>query len=199
MFEFMHGILKDKEPSRAVVETNQVGYRLAIPLNTYTRLPAIGQNIFLYLSQVVREDAHILYAFLEKQERDLFETLITISGVGPKTALAIIGHMDLSSFQHAITAADTRILSKIPGIGKKTAERLVIEMRDKLGQVHPMKKNSLTDAPSIGSLLTDAVSALMNLGYHPADAQKAVQTVQGETKEPLDLSKLITLALNKIR
>lgn len=199
MFEFIHGILKDKEPTRAVIEANQIGYRLAIPLNTYTKLPSIGQNIFLYLSQVIREDSNTLYAFLEKQERDLFETLITISGIGPKTGLAIIGHMDWNSFHHAITASDIRILSKIPGIGKKSAERLIMEMKDKLKSNPSMKKNSFTESSGVGSLLTDAVSTLMNLGYHPVDAQKAVQAAQSETKDILDLGTLITLALNKIR
>src|SRR5258708_4277677 len=123
MYESIQGILKEKEPIKAVVEAGGIGYRLAIPLSTYTRLPACETPLKLYLSQVVREDAHTLYAFLLKEERDLFEVLITLSGIGPKTALAIIGHMEMGAFQRAIASADTRLLSKIPGIGKKTAER----------------------------------------------------------------------------
>src|SRR5205085_933649 len=131
MYESIQGHLIDKTPLKAVVEAGGIGYRLAIPLSTYTRLPALNTKIQLFLSQVVREDSNTLYAFLLKDERDLFETLITLSGIGPKTALAIIGHIDLGAFERAIAAADVRLLSRIPGIGKKTAERLVIEMRDK--------------------------------------------------------------------
>lgn len=196
MFDFIKGILKDKEPLKAVVEAGGIGYRLTIPLNTFTRLPAHEAPVTLHLSQVVREDSNTLYAFAEKQERDLFEVLITLSGIGPKTAIGIIGHMDMHTFQNAILSADTRILSKLPGIGKKTAERLVLEMRDKL------KTKKDTKAPltftSGDHLISDAVNALMNLGYAPLDAQKAVQTARSDAKEETDLGKLITLALKKI-
>jgi Holliday junction DNA helicase RuvA len=194
MLESLRGTLIDKEPSKAVIEIGGVGYKCAIPLNTYTKLPPINTQIFVYISQVIREDSNTLYGFLEKAERNLFETLITISGIGPKTGLAIIGHMDLQGFYHAITTADTRLLSKIPGIGKKTAERLVLEMRGK-----PQHRQKSPNMGSDGSLLTDAVSALMNLGYTPIDAQKAVQEAQKETKDCLDLGKIITAALHKIR
>lgn len=176
-----------------MVETGGIGYRLAIPLSTYAKLPALEQKVHLYLSQVVREDSNTLYAFLMKEERDLFEVLITLSGIGPKTALAIIGHMELSAFQRAVGAADVRILSKIPGIGKKTAERLVIEMRDKFKGAVKGKP-----APLAGGLIGDAVNALMNLGYNPLDAQKAVQAALEEKKEETDLGKIITAALQKM-
>lgn len=195
MFESIKGILKDKEPLRAIVEVSGIGYRLTIPLNTYTRLPALESAIHLYLSQVVREDAHTLYAFISKEERDLFEVLITLSGIGPKTAVAIIGHMDMNSFHHAIVSADIRILSKIPGIGKKTAERLVIEMRDKFKQ---RKEKGAPSFSSQDNLLADAVNALMNLGYHPMEAQKAVQAARQEKDSSADLGSLITQALKKI-
>lgn len=198
MFDSIRGILKEKEPLKAVVEVGGIGYRLTIPLNTYTRLPAAESPIHLHLSQVIREDAHTLYAFSERQERDLFEVLITLSGVGPKTALGIIGHMDMNSFQNAIMSADTRILSKIPGIGKKTAERLVLEMRDKLKNIHKKGKGAPLSFSSGDTLLSDAVNALMNLGYNPLDAQKAVQTARSDAKEETDLGKIITLALKKI-
>lgn len=186
MYESIQGILKDKDPHKAVVEAAGVGYRLSIPLSTYAKLPATGAPIYLFLSQVVREDSNTLYAFLCKDERNLFETLITISGIGPKTGLAIIGHIEIGAFQNAIAASDTRLLSKIPGIGKKTAERLVIEMRDKFKG----KTKGTT-------LLGDAVTALLNLGYNPLSAQKAVQAVL-EEKAETDLAKIITAALQKI-
>lgn len=193
MYEFIRGDLKEKEPLKVVVETHGIGYRLAIPLSTFSRLPAIDAEIVLFLSHIVREDAETLYAFLSREERNLFEMLIAISGIGPKTAQAIVGHIDVTSLERAVAVADTRLLSKIPGIGKKTAERLVIEMRDKFKQ-----KGSSMSAPSGGSLVADAVQALMNLGYPPLTAQKAVQAVLQDEKEEPDLAHLITFALQKI-
>ncbi len=189
MYESIKGILKEKEPLKAIVEASGISYRLAIPLNTFSRLPTLDSPVSLYLSQVIREDSHTLYAFLEKPERDLFEVLITISGIGPKTAVGIIGHMDMQTFQSAILNADTRLLSKLPGIGKKTAERLVLEMRDKI------KNKKEIHLAIADHHFSDAVNALMNLGYGVLDAQKAVQTVG---KEETDLGKIITLALKKI-
>ncbi|MBI3508065.1 MAG: Holliday junction branch migration protein RuvA [Chlamydiia bacterium] len=194
MYEFIRGQLKEKEPLKAVVETHGVAYRLAIPLSTYSRLPAAEKEVLLFLSHVVREDAHTLYGFLSREERNLFETLITLSGIGPKTAQAIIGHIDLSSFERAVMAADTRLLSKIPGIGKKTAERLVIEMRDKFKGKAALPPTALAEH----SLVADAVHALLNLGYTPAHAQKAVQLALQEKKEETDLARLITSALQKM-
>lgn len=148
----------------------------------------------LFLSQVIREDAHILYAFLQKEERDLFETLLSISGIGPKTAAGIIGHMEISAFQRAVSTADVRLLSKMPGIGKKTAERLIIEMRDKF------KSKSKTEGlPSriegINDLAYDAINALVNLGYSAVEARQAIDRVMSEQKDETDLGRLITTAL----
>lgn len=195
MYESIKGQLIDKTPLKAVVEVGGIGYRLTIPLSTYTRLPALEKPIQLFLSQVVREDSNTLYAFLLKEERDLFEVLITLSGIGPKTALAIIGHMELGAFQRAIASADVRLLSKIPGIGKKTAERLVIEMRDKFKGV---KKDKTTPLSAVDGIIGDAMNALLHLGYNPLEAQKAVQAVLEEKKDETDLGKIITAALQKI-
>ena len=191
MYEAIQGSLKEKEPLKAIVETGGVSYRLMIPLSTYTHLPPLDSKVHLFLSHVVREDAHTLYAFLVKEERDLFEVLIGLSGIGPKTAIGIVGHMEIGAFQRAINSSDIRILSKIPGIGKKTAERLVIEMRDKFKG----KGKGVSLAPS---LMGDAMQALMNLGYNGLDAQTAVQKALEEKKEESDLGRLITSALQKI-
>lgn len=198
MFDFIRGLLKDKEPLKTVVETGGIGYRIATPLSAFSKLPALDAPLTLFLSQVIREDSHTLYGFLLKEERDLFEILITLSGVGPKTALNLIGHMELSAFHHAISSADTRLLSKIPGIGKKTAERLVMEMRDKLKFVN--KKDRTLSGPQEKSqgLISDAIHVLLNLGYGAPDAQKAVQAALADKQDPPDLSSLISLALKKI-
>lgn len=198
MFESIKGTLIEKTPTKAIVETFGIGYRLTIPLNTYTKLPALKTPVELYLSHIVREDAEALYAFITQEERDLFEVLLTISGIGPKTGVAIIGHIDISSFQRAIASADTRLLSKIPGIGKKTAERLVMEMRDKF-KTYAKKEKGIAPTFSAGdTLLSDAFNALINLGYPPLSAQKALTSAMEEKKDETDLGRLITVALQKI-
>lgn len=193
MFESIKGQLIEKTPIKAVVEAGGIGYRLAIPISAYSKLPSSG-SVHLFLSQVVREDSETLYAFLEKEERDLFEILITLSGIGPKTGLAIIGHLDVSGFERAIAAADVNLLSKLPGIGKKTAEKLVIEMRDKLRG----SKGKTVALSAVDGILGDAMSALLNLGYNPMEAQKAIKAVLEEKKGETDLGKIIAAALQKI-
>jgi len=180
------------------VEAGGIGYRLTIPLSTYTELPTIQTNVTLYLSHIVREDGQWLYGFSSKEARDLFEQILTVSGIGPKTALAIIGHIDIASFHRAITGSDLTLLSKIPGIGKKTAERLVIEMRDKVSG----KKGKTLPILAIDSencLTSDAFRALLNLGYQPLDVQKAVASTVKEHKEETDLGRFLTKALQKMK
>jgi Holliday junction DNA helicase, RuvA subunit len=199
MYESITGALKEKDPLKAIVETSGIAYRLSIPLSTYTRLPHLDAKVHLYLSQVIREDSHTLYAFDTKEDRNLFEMLLTVSGIGPKTALAIVGHMETGAFQRAIHTSDIRLLSKLPGIGKKTAERLIIDMRDKFKG--PSKKNtflSFSLPASEPHLESDAIQALIHLGYNPLDAQKAVMSTRAEEKDESDLGRFITLALKKI-
>ncbi len=197
MYESIRGTLQEKDPNLAIVECAGLAYRLIIPLSTYTRLPAIGAETFLYLSLIVREDAHTLFAFSLKEERNLFELLTSISGIGPKTAAGIIGHMEISSFQRAIASSDTRLLSKLPGIGKKTAERLVIEMRDKFKGGKKAGAVQLAISQEEG-VVGDAINALIHLGYNALDADKAVQKAFGSNQEETDLGRLITTALKHI-
>jgi len=197
MFEYIKGTLIEKEPAKAVVEAGGIGYRLVIPLSTFHNLAAIKGSVELYLAHIVREDSETLYGFSTKEERNLFESVLAVSGIGPKTAVAIVGHMDSVTFQKAIAGSDINLLSKIPGIGKKTAERLVVEMKDKF---KGKGKTPFATHPQIleSSLLSDAFSALLNLGYPPKEAQKAVQEVRAEKKEESDLGRFITAALQKI-
>jgi Holliday junction DNA helicase RuvA len=197
MFEYIKGTLIEKDLQKAVVEAGGIGYKLAIPLSTYIRLPALKMQVELFTSHIVREDSEALYAFLTKEERDLFEMVLTVSGIGPRTGIAIIGHIDIASFQKAIAASDIRLLSKVPGIGKKTAERLVIEMRDKF---KGKGKATLTALPVMfeQGVLSDAFSALVNLGYAPSEAQKAIAAVMETKKEQPELGSLITAALQEL-
>lgn len=191
MYDYIKGKLIEKEPSHAVIEANGVGFRILIPLSTFASLPSPESSLLLYTSFHVKEDSQALYGFVTKHDRDLFDMLNNISGIGPKTALALVGHLDSATFQTAIQNGNVSLLSKVPGIGKKTAERLIVELKDK------SKKIGKAD-PSLplGSshLLTDAINALIHLGYPLLQAQKAVQKAF-EAKKEVDLSGLISASL----
>lgn len=193
MYEYIQGKLIEKRIDTAIIETHGIAYKILIPLSAFHAIQP--GNTLLYTSFQVKEDSQSLYGFVTKQDRDLFELLITISGIGPKTALALVGHLDFSTFQTAIANANVLLLSKVPGIGKKTAERLIIEMKDKF-------KKILKDLPPLpagpGSMMVDAINALIHLGYNPLESQKAVQKAHEEKKGHSDLGSLISYALQKI-
>ncbi|MES2345721.1 MAG: Holliday junction branch migration protein RuvA [Chlamydiota bacterium] len=194
MLEYIRGKLVEASPSKAIVDVQGLGYGLCIPLSVYSKLPQTGCEIIFYVSTVIREDSHKLYGFLTSNDRDLFEKLNDISGVGPKTSLALLGHMDANDLQLAITTANHTLLSKIPGIGKKTAERLVVEMRGKF----KIQEKTTTSSPRPISAASDAIQALIHLGYNPLNAQKAVSHALKTADEEIPLSQLITIALRLI-
>lgn len=199
MFEYIKGTLTETSPLKVTLETHGIGYSLLIPLSTYSKLPQLGKEAVLYVSQVIREDSNKLYGFIHRDDRDLFEKLTNVSGIGPKTALALLGHLDISDLQLAITSTNTTLLCKVPGIGKKTAERLIIEMKDKVLQMSSSKqKTQIADQEPKNHLFSDALQALINLGYHPLQSQKAVKTVLEAHKNEIDLGALITSALRSI-
>ncbi len=199
MFEYIKGTLTETSPTKVTLETHGVGYLLFIPLNNYGKLPKIGSQLILYVSTVIREDSHKNYGFLTAGQRDLFESLIEVSGIGPKTALALLGHMEINDLQFAIAQGNAPAICKIPGIGKKTAERLVIELQDKVKKFND-KSDSDHSLLSLGGrgVISDAISALVNLGYNPVQAQKAIKTALGKSEEEPELAKLITSALRSI-
>jgi Holliday junction DNA helicase RuvA len=193
MYEYIKGKLVETSENIAVVDVNGIGYRVMIPLNIAHHLLVLQKEILFYLSFVVREDAHTLYGFLKKEERDLFEILLTLSGIGPKTALSIVGHLDIDHLQSAIASGDVFILSKIPGIGKKTAQKLIIELKDKF------KFATLPTSVNIKSnSVSDALHALMNLGYGMHQAKIAIDKVLEEDGNKDDVSELIAAAIRKI-
>ncbi len=197
MIEYIKGILVKATLQRAVIDVNGMGYCLSIPLSTYEKLPPLGNEILLYVTSVIRENSHKLFGFITQNERDLFEMACEVSGIGPKVALALIGHLESSHFEAAITHGNIPLLSKIPGIGKKTAERLVMGMRDKM---EIRLKNSL-NTPSLGGkniLFNDATNALIHLGYHSLKAQKAIEKAFLTFKNSPTLSELIGAALKGI-
>lgn len=189
MYAFIKGTLVEASPSEAVVEAYGVGYRLLIPISHFGKLPQIGEETLLYTSFVVREQSQTLFGFMAKEERALFEVLITISGVGPKTALGIIGHLSLEALHHAVERHDCATLSKVPGIGRKTAERLLIDLRGRF-KLQP----ALSTFEPI-SQLSDALQALIQLGYTQGAAEKAVKKAADTLPSDHDLPTLITTAL----
>ena len=200
MFEYIKGKLTEANPSRAVIETNGIGYSLLIPLNNFSKLPAIGAETMLYASFVVREDSQKLFGFLMREQRDLFESLIEVSGIGPKTGLCLVGHMDIPELQAAIAQNQIALICKIPGIGKKTAERLIVEMRDKIKKVTGKASGlyPLEAADGETGVVSDAISALVNLGYNSSQAQKAIKNALTKIQGEPELAKLITSALRNI-
>lgn len=198
MMEYIKGILTSSSPLKTIVETGGIGYKIYIPLSNYSKLPKQGEPLCLFISTVIREDSHKNYGFLTAEERDLFETLIEVSGIGPKTALSLLGHLEACDLQIAISQSDITSICRVPGIGKKTAERLIVEMRDRI------KKNPITQSPAPSSNKNDrttsgdALSALINLGYQPLQAQKAINSIIEGKDEEVDLSTLITAALKKL-
>ena len=196
MFEYIKGKLIEVDATKAVIDVNGIGYKVMIPASIYTDL-INNENIFLYTSYIVKEDSQTLYGFLTKSQRDVFELLLSVSGIGAKTAVLVLGHLDIDNLVIAVSNADIRLISKVPGIGKKTAERLILELRDKLKTIDTRNIPGSTshETPAITS---DAIAALMNLGYNPSQAQRAVKSVLQDFDDKINLSELITKALKAI-
>ena len=174
MIAHLRGKLLAKHPNQAIVEAGGVGYDVSISIPTFSDLPAVGNDVALHIHTHVREDQITLYGFRHSAEKQLFEKLITVSGIGPKLAITILSGMLADEMVGAIRGNDVARLTRIPGIGKKTAERMVLELRDKL----PAEKAGETAAPAASSATEqDVLSALMNLGYQRAAAEKAMSSV----------------------
>ena len=186
-------------PTHAVIDVNGVGYEVLIPLSSYDKLPVVGQSIHILTHLAVREDAHILYGFMTPPERDLFRLLVNnVSGIGPKLALAVLSGMSVSNFKAAVVNSDTVAISKISGLGKKTAERIVLELKDKLGVAAAWEAASAAHAPTPEQeQANEAVLALIALGYKQLDAHKAVRELQ-EKGEGKSAEELVKLALKRI-
>ena len=199
MITFLDGKLVSALPTLATVDVNGVGYEVFIPLSSYDKLPTVGQPIRILTHLAVREDAHILYGFMTVPERDLFRLLVNnVSGIGPKLALAVLSGMSVSNFKTAVVNSDIAAISKISGLGKKTAERIVLELKDKLGVAAAWEAATAAYAPTPEQeQANEAVLALIALGYKLVDAHKAVRDLQtqGQAKSA---EELVKLALKKM-
>jgi holliday junction DNA helicase RuvA len=194
MITFLDGKLVSALPTQAIVDVKGVGYEVFIPLSSYDKLPQTGQDVRILTHLHVREDAQILYGFMTAAERDLFRLLVNnVSGIGPKLALAVLSGMSVNNFKAAVVSSDVASLSKISGLGKKTAERIIFELKDKLGVAAAWEAASAMHAPTPEQeQVNEAVLALIALGYKQIDAHKAVRDLQekGEAKSAEDLVKL---------
>jgi Holliday junction DNA helicase RuvA len=199
MITFLYGKLESALPTQAIVDVNGVGYEVFIPLSSYDKLPPVGQPIRILTHLAVREDAHVLYGFMTAAERDLFRLLVNhVSGIGPKLALSVLSGMSVTNFKAAVVNSDTAAISKISGLGKKTAERIGLELKDKLGVAAAWEAATAAHAPTPEQeQANEAVLALIALGYKQVDAHKIIRELQqrGEAKS---VEELVKLALKKM-
>ncbi|WP_404297609.1 Holliday junction branch migration protein RuvA [Halomonas sp.] len=180
----LRGTLLEKQPPWLVVDVAGVGYELEASMTTLVALPVTGEVISLHTHLIVRDDAHLLYGFAREQERALFRALIKVNGVGPRLALAILSGMDEAAFQRCVLDDDVKSLMRLPGVGKKTAERLIIEMRDRFPHWEPVDDAlaglAATSTPARHDPLVDAEAALVSLGYKPVEAARMLAGLEGE-------------------
>jgi Holliday junction DNA helicase RuvA len=199
MISFLHGKLIEALPTQVTVEVNGLGYEVLIPLSSYDKLPRPGQDLKLLTHLAVREDAHILYGFMSAAERELFRLLInTVSGIGPKIALNILSGISVTAFRGAVANGDVKSLSQISGVGKKTAERIVVELKDKIGAAGAWEAASAQRALSADDQkLNDAVLALLALGFKQIEAHDSVRKAQGALGPQATVEELVRACLRK--
>ncbi|HHX98936.1 MAG: Holliday junction branch migration protein RuvA [Kiritimatiellia bacterium] len=175
MIVFLEGILEEKEPTRVVINVGGIGYEAAIPLSSYDPLPLPGRPVRLLTVQIIREDAHLLFGFMTAEERNAFLQLTTVNGIGPKLGLAVLSGLPVRELKTAIAGGDVKRLSGIPGIGKKTAERIILEMRDKLSKGELMEAATGGADNPAATKMHDVLLALISLGHKQADARRMVK------------------------
>jgi Holliday junction DNA helicase RuvA len=200
MITYLNGKLAAALPTQAIVDVSGVGYEVLIPLSSYDKLPSAGQPVQILTHLHVREDAHILYGFMTAAERDLFRLLVNhVTGIGPKLALAVLSGMSVNHFKVAVVNSDVTSLSKISGLGKKTAERIVLELKDKVGVTAAWEAASATHAPTPEQeQANEAVLALIALGYKQVEAHKTVRELQEKEGEIKNAEDLVKLALKRM-
>ena len=196
------GTILEQSPLTVVIETGGLGYEVNIPLSTAEKLPNVGKECSLFIHAVYREDSAVLYGFISRSDRDFFQLLVEkVSGIGPKIGISILSRMSVELLQNAIICSDISLLSKCPGIGKKTAERLVVELKDKIGykDANYIQSNDSAAATPLSdrnySNFKDAVSSLIALGYKPADSDKLIRRALEELSADASTEEIIRMAL----
>jgi Holliday junction DNA helicase RuvA len=200
MIHFLRGKLVDALPTQVTIDVSGVGYEVLIPLSSFDKLPSRGGDITILTHLSIREDAHVLYGFMTSAERDLFRLLIhTVSGIGPKIALNILSGMHVSALRTAVAMGDVKSLSQISGVGKKTAERIVVELRDKMGKAAALEPGA-GPRPALSpedAKVGDAVSALIALGFRQPEAHESVRGAQALLGSDASVEQLVRAALRK--
>lgn len=201
MIAWIKGLLRDKQPPWLLVDVAGIGYELQAPMSTFSALPKTGAEVVLFAHQVVRDDSHQLFGFAQRSERDVFRQLLKVNGVGAKVALAILSGMDVTTLGRCVLEGDTASLGRLPGIGKKTAERLVIELRDRLGPLPTAGLSGATpqgDSPDAAfAPAAEAVSALIALGLKPPEASRRVAAIDCADRACEDIVRLALKAMVK--
>ena len=200
MITFLHGRLVEALPTQATVDVHGVGYEVLIPLSSFDKLPAFGQEVHLLTHLVIREDAHTLYGFVTPGERELFRLLIhTVTGIGPRIALNILSGMPPAAFRQAVAAGDVRALSQISGVGKKTAERIIVELKDKMGTAGSWDPATpgARPIPAVEQAQHDGVLALVALGFKQPEAFEAIRASQAVLGPQASVDQLVRAALKK--
>lgn len=199
MITFLHGKLVEALPTQVIVDVNGIGYEALIPLSSFDKLPQPGQVVKLLTQLVVREDAHTLYGFMTPEERNLFRLLVdTVSGIGPKTALNVLSGISVTAFRGAVANGDIKALSQISGVGKKTAERIVVELKDKIGMAGAWEAASAKHGLSPNEQrINDAVLALVALGFKQIEAHDAVRGAQAVLGTQASIEELVRACLKK--
>ena len=195
MIVYLNGVLAEKSPDNVVVECCGVGYEALIPLSTFDRLPATGENVKLFTYHAVREDDEILFGFFTRDERDMFVKVTAVSGVGPKTALAVLSGFTTGDLQLAIAQGDAKRIATVKGIGKKTAERIVVELKDKVNPIEALANSSVASTGTQRAVLRDAMLALTALGFSDDKARKMVSDVLEADPQIADTEAVIKKAL----
>lgn len=199
MITFLHGKVVEALPTQVTVDVNGIGYEALIPLSSFDKLPQPGQPVKLLTQLVVREDAHTLYGFMTPEERDLFRLLVhTVSGIGPKTALNVLSGISVTAFRGAVANGDLKALSQISGVGKKTAERIVVELKDKIGIAGAWEAASAKHGLSPDEQrINDAVLALVALGFKQIEAHDSVRAAQAVLGTQATVEELVRACLKK--
>jgi holliday junction DNA helicase RuvA len=199
MINFLHGKLVESIPTHVIIDVHGVGYEALIPLSSFDKLPQPGQEVKLLTHLAIREDAHVLYGFMTSQERDMFRLLInTVSGIGPKIALNVLSGMNVMALRGAVANGDVKSLSQISGVGKKTAERIVVELKDKVGAAGAWEASSAQRTLSAADQkVNDAVLALMALGFKQQEAHESVRGSLAVLGENASLEDLVRASLKK--
>jgi Holliday junction DNA helicase RuvA len=199
MITFLHGKLVDALPTQVTVEVNGIGYDVLIPLSSFDKLPLPGGDVKLLTHLAIRDDAHVLYGFFSAAEREMFRLLIhTVSGIGPKIALNILSGMNVTALRGAVANGDVKSLSQISGVGKKTAERIVVELKDKIGAAGAWEAMSAQRTLSAGDQkINDAVLALMALGFKQIEAHDSVRAAQNAQGPQASVEDLVRACLKK--